>query len=129
MVVGGMRTTQIVEFMYLQMSFVFLGNPLRPPGGSPLKLLNTFLKHFSAIIDCFWLVLKVVVPLVPKEKTLWDSRLIVLEHFLRSQEHRWTSYIWVCTMKFGHVPLNTELVYLCPRVDPKYLRYYAHAQH
>ena len=33
-----MRTTQIVELMYSQMSFVFLGNPLRPPGGSPLKI-------------------------------------------------------------------------------------------
>ena len=34
-----------------------------------LKFLNAFLKHFSTIIDSFELGLKVVVPLVPKEKT------------------------------------------------------------
>ena len=38
MVVGGMKTTQLVELMYSQMGFVFLGNPLLPPRGSPLKL-------------------------------------------------------------------------------------------
>lgn len=78
-----------------------------------VKLFNKFLKDFSAIIDSFWLVLKVV---VPKEKTLCFqyNHSISRSHgrqALESASQPWSksSQSYALTYTFYlHVPLRTN---------------------